>query len=29
MQINTMGAGLDTPQAHIDRMKTLKTELGI
>jgi probable F420-dependent oxidoreductase len=29
MQINTMGAGLDTPQAHIERMKTLKTELGI
>jgi len=29
LQINTMGAGLDTPQAHIDRMKTLKTELGI
>ena len=29
LQINTMGAGLATPQAHIDRMKTLKTELGI
>jgi probable F420-dependent oxidoreductase len=29
LQINTMGAGLDTPRAHIERMKTLKTELGI
>ena len=29
LQINTMGAGLESPRAHIERMKTLKTELGV